>query len=114
MLKELVIGQSESKDWFQYSASNASLVTLRHAVRKLSNNAAVRKWCQESGEQLFICRAEDTIKGRTLILRERYALAARAGQRKQIDLSKSIELAKRMKVMVTTNLETDLDIANGA
>jgi hypothetical protein len=54
---------------------------------------------------------------RTLTLCECYALAARAktsGRRKENNLSETIDLAIWMKVMVTTNLETDLDVANGA
>jgi hypothetical protein len=64
MLKELIIGHPKApKDDFSTQPwSNASLVTPRHAVRKLWNEAAVRRWYQESGEQLFICQGEDTIK----------------------------------------------------
>ena len=39
------------------------------------NESAVRKHCQLSGNQLFVCEAEDTIKGRELDDREKDALA---------------------------------------
>jgi hypothetical protein len=80
MLKELVIGHPKAPtiDFSTQPWSNACLITPRHAVRKLWNEAAARKWCQESGEQLFICQAEDSIKGRPLMLCEHYALAASA------------------------------------
>jgi hypothetical protein len=50
-------------------------------------------------------------------LAERYAVAARAKtekRRKRKDLPGKIELAKGMKVLVTDNVETDLDVTNGA
>ncbi|PSS08934.1 hypothetical protein PHLCEN_2v3424, partial [Hermanssonia centrifuga] len=102
---------------------NASLVTPRHAVRTLWNEHAARKWCKESGNQLFVCSAEDRIregKGRPspyLSLAERYAVVARhktATRRRKQDLPRTVELAKGMKVLVTSNLETDLDLTNGA
>ena len=96
---------------------DASLITPRHAVRTLWNDAAVRKLCAESGRQLFICVARDTIKGKPLSLVQRYALASRHktdGRRRRKDLPESIHLALGMKVMVTNNLQTDLDITNGA
>lgn len=119
MLKKLVIGNPDSGDVDFHAEPwrSAPLVTPRHAVRKRWNEAAVRKWCEESGQRLFVCTAEDTIKGRVLTLREKYALADRGKtekRRKRKDLPMKVELAVGMKVMVTDNLETDLDVANGA
>ena len=100
--------------------ASAALVTPRHAVRRLWNESATRKWCRQSGNQLFICNAEDTTQGRPLTLPERYRMAARGKgsesgrRRKRKDLPARIELAIGMKVLVTDNLETDLDITNGA
>ncbi len=98
-------------------------MTPRHAVRTLWNEHAARKWCKESGNQLFVCSAEDRIregKGRPspyLSLAERYAVVARhktATRRRKQHLPRTVELAKGMKVLVTSNLETDLDLTNGA
>ncbi|KAJ7362358.1 hypothetical protein DFH08DRAFT_840795 [Mycena albidolilacea] len=100
---------------------DASLVTPRHAVRAQWNSAAVRKMCKDTGRRLFICSAEDTYQGRPLNLPEKYTLASHLGKRKNgrremkmKDLPNFIELAIGMKVLVTSNIETDLDLANGA
>ena len=96
---------------------DASLITPRHAVRNLWSEAAVRKLCAESRQQLLICMAQDTIKGKPLSLAQRYALASQHktdGRRRRKDLPDSIHLALGMKVMVTNNLQTDPDITNGA
>ena len=47
---------------------------------------------------------------------ERYAAATRGQEKKKPKrgLATTIEIAKGMQVMVTTNVDTDLDIANGA
>ncbi|THU91722.1 hypothetical protein K435DRAFT_673567, partial [Dendrothele bispora CBS 962.96] len=96
------------------------LVTPRHAVRTEWNEAATRKHCRLTGEQLFICCAEDRAEGRNgrgLNMLERAAMARRKkteGRRQYKDLPDQIELVRGMKVMVTTNVETDLDVTNGA
>jgi hypothetical protein len=119
MLKKQVIGSTEETlvDFDSPPWNDASLVTPRHAVRSEWNAIAVRKWCRDTGQQLYTCRAEDTFKGRLLTLVERYAVAARIKEekrRKRKELSPEVELAIGMKVMVTSNVETDLDITNGA
>ncbi|TFK80876.1 hypothetical protein K466DRAFT_459022, partial [Polyporus arcularius HHB13444] len=103
---------SVDKGW-----GDAALVTPRHAVRLKWNAAALRQWCAGKGRQVFICPAEDRIQGRPLTLRERRALLERSAterRRRKKDLPESIEIAVGMKVMVTSNIETDLDVANGA
>lgn len=96
--------------------ADASLITPRHAVRTRWNQAATQKWCADSKTRVFICLALDTIKGSPLTLEERYALASppKKGRRRDKGLPESIRLAIGMKVMVTNNLQTDLDITNGA
>ncbi|KAG1783655.1 hypothetical protein EV702DRAFT_1190674 [Suillus placidus] len=76
--------------------------------------------CRRNGTQLFICAAYDTFQGRPLTLSEQFAVATKK-QRKHREkhderaaLANKLELAKGMKVMVTFNVETDLDVANGA
>ena len=119
MLKELVIDHPKCPEVdFNVSPWNdASLVTPRHGVRHQWNETAAHKWCQTSGEQLFVCDAEDTIKGRPMDDVELFTLLksrSTTGQRRRKDLPNRIFLARGMKVMVTTNVETDLDVANGA
>ena len=116
MLRSLLLHRSPI-DFSSPPWSDASLITPRHAVRTHWNHASLRKVCSESGQRLLICHAEDTIKTRPLSLLERYALAQRStgdGRRKRKDLPETIELAIGMKVMVTSNIATDLDITNGA
>lgn len=109
-----------SKPW-----NDAPLVTPRHAVRTQWNEAAIRKHCQETERRLFICPAEDRIKNRRLTLAERYGVAARNAthamdgssrkkRKRKNELPDVVEFAVGMKVMVTENVETDLDITNGA
>ena len=127
MLRKLLVQHRPSDRYGSDSSSevdfsvapwvDASLITPRHAVRTLWNEAAVHKLCVESRQQLLICMARDTIKGKPLSLAQRYALASRHktdGKRRRKDLPESIHLAIGMKVMVTNNLQTDLDITNGA
>ena len=74
-------------------------------------------WLPSNGAIIQCGRKVHAIKaGRTSQVQQ-YALAARGAgdrQRKQKDLLEVIELAIGMKVMVTSNIATDLDIANGA
>ena len=92
----------------------------RHAVRSLWNVNAVRKDCERKRTQLFICPAEDRIRNRSLTLEERFGVASRStdksGRRRagKNELPNEVELAVGMKVMVTTKVETDLDLTNGA
>ena len=70
-----------------------------------------------SVEGIQSCTASDMIKDWPLTLPERYALAMHGHtekRRKRKDLPSKVELAIGMKVMVTSNVETDLDITNRA
>lgn len=94
--------------------SDAVLITPRHAVRNQWNIAKTKAYCQQTQQQLFICPAYDSINGRCLSLSERFAVASKnvaGGKRSE---RTNLELCIGMKVMVTFNVETDLDIANGA
>ena len=115
MLRELILpsGTNLQEDpW-----NSAVLVTPRHSVRMKWNAEAIRQHCTKSKETLYIVRAEDTVKGTPLTLAERIALLKRkvtgSGKSKHGELQE-VELAIEMKVMVTVNLETDLDVTNGA
>jgi len=67
----------------------------------------------------FSCAKHDTIQGRELTLTERFAVATKSSRRnakqgERAALPNVIELAVEMKVMMTFNINTDLDVANGA
>ncbi|KAL4062351.1 hypothetical protein J3A83DRAFT_4194772 [Scleroderma citrinum] len=64
--------------------NEACLVTLHHAVQTMWNKSALRRHCWETGKQ-----------------------------KQHQELASSIEIAIGMKVMVMSNIETDLDVANG-
>jgi PIF1-like helicase len=119
MLDKQVIENPETSpvDYNSPPWSDAPLVTPRHAVRTEWNSKAIRKWCRESKERLYICRAEDTCRGKPLTQTERRAMTARMKndkRKKTKNLPSVVEFAIGMKVMVTSNIETDLDLANGA
>ena len=105
--------------------NNSALVTPQHSACTLWNNSTVHKHCTESQQQLFICPAEDHINGCKLTLPEWYGVATHGaainmeiGLKKQRcqknDLPDTIQITIGMKVMVTENIETDLDVTNRA
>ena len=120
MLHTLLITRHDTQtDLSTEPWNDSSLVTPRHAVRRLWNEATLKKHAQESQKFIFQCHAEDRIKGQPLTLAEHYAAAIRgSGQGQQRhqkqDLPDAIEITIGMKVMVTQNVQTDLDITNGA
>jgi len=62
MLRKLLITNSECPSMdFNSTWSDLHLVTPHHAVQTEWNNSAVEKHCRQSRQQLFICKAEDTI-----------------------------------------------------
>ena len=96
---------------------DAKLVTPRHAVRNQWNSAAIKKHCKQTHRRLYICPAEDTIGGRIVTNEEKIAIMTRSkGSQSQFErggLMKDIELAIGAEVMVTLNILTDMDVANG-
>ena len=118
-IKKLIITNEDCPPT-DYSTSpwkEARLVTPRHAVRVQWNSAAIRKYCRENHRRLYICQAEDTIGGRSVTNEEKIAIMTRTkGTKTGLDrggLMKEIELAIGASVMVTLNINTDLDVANG-
>lgn len=122
MLRTLLLTDPavERPEFGEGAWADAPLVTPRHGVRRQWNEVALRKHACLAGKQVFVCTAEDTVKGEPLSLEERYAFASRGvggekqGRRRKSDLPDTVELSLGMKVMVTQNVETDLDITNGA
>jgi PIF1-like helicase len=122
MMRSLILSHADCPpvDFSQPPWDNAVLVTPRHAVRVQWNNAAVAQHCSRTKQQLFTSVAEDSIRGRGLTLQERFIVASkrkRGGGKSRCEkgsLSATIQLAIGMKVMVTFNVKTELDIANGA
>jgi hypothetical protein len=109
---DMLEGQSLSSDlkddpnW-----QEAVLVTPRHATRQKWNGAALCKHCVLTGHTLYHCPARDTISSRPLTLAEQYVLYNSNPQQR---LPEDTEIAIGMKVMITSNLQTELEIANGS
>lgn len=111
-LRSLIITNQDcpETDFSDVPWSEAILITPRHAVRRQWNTACVLQHCKKEKKKLYISKAEDTVKGRTLTAGERLALM----KKKQVVLPSEVHLAIGCKVMVTFNVETQLDIANGS
>lgn len=91
-----------------------TLITPRHAVREQWNSMALRKHCQQTGNILYIAPAEDTLKQSAQPVPLPIQIAvARMSEKQTGKLSEIFELAIGMKAMVTTNISTQGDIANG-
>ncbi|KAI5824427.1 hypothetical protein K523DRAFT_356856 [Schizophyllum commune Tattone D] len=117
MLSTLVLSNPACPptDFAQKPWKDASLVTLRHAVRDEWNDAAVRQHCGLAEAQLFVCSAEDRANHRPLSLSERMWMVQRKKNgRTKKDLPETLALAIDAKVLVARNLATDLEVTNGA
>lgn len=94
------------------------LVTPRHVVRRQWNSAVLDNAAQRTGAQVFEIPCVDTVRKRPLNMRERFAVACRRESDKKMSgesgkLDEVVEVALDAKVMVTMNIQTDLDVANG-
>ncbi|KAI5983647.1 hypothetical protein EDD15DRAFT_2109312, partial [Pisolithus albus] len=122
LLRSLVLTNPRCNcpDFHSTPWTDVSLVTPRHGVRRVWNDFALRKHACTCDGQLVHWSAEDTIKGRSLSTAERYAVAQRmsnsgdADRRYLQQLPYDMDVFVGVKVMVTENVETDLDITNGA
>jgi hypothetical protein len=117
ILRDLIITSPKCPptDFNQEPWNDAVLVTPRHGVRRQWNEAAVAAECSRRRIQLFHVTACDTIGGKQLSLNDRFAIAStkdRGGKRKERGgLQDVVDLAIGLKVMVTFNVNTNLDIA---
>ena len=103
---------------------DAVLVTPRHSVRQHWNELASYNHCWSTGQQLFLSSAYDTHNEKPLDDRTKSLLCTQFFTGKSADgtpvkgdpggLSDVVFVAVGMKVMVTYNVETELDVANGA
>ena len=104
-------------DFEEDAWKDTCLVTPCHAVRNEWNEAATRKNCIGTHHQLFLCPADDTIAGKALTQHELYLLeSCKSGKERKCskDLVHKVQLTIGMDIMVTNNIEMDLDVTNGA
>lgn len=111
-LRHLILTNRECPpvDFSQAPWKDAVLITPRHSVRRHYNSAYVRQHCEDTKTTLYISSAADLINGRALTVKEKLAVLGL----KHVPLPGKCELAIGAKVMVTFNVETELDITNGS
>lgn len=95
-----------------YNVSPWKLITPCHAVWCQWNLAAIRKYCADSGQQLFISPSEDMIEGRPVTNEEKIAIMM-GGKGSQLQMERA-GLAKEIELAIGASvIHTDLDVANG-
>ena len=113
-VRKLIVTENDSEDFSSGKWDNAVLVTSRHAVREQWNKAAIARHCARTGNRLYICPAEDTEGiAHTPLPIERRVLVAGMQTKLCGNLADEVKIAVGMRVMVTLNLSTDKDLANG-
>jgi hypothetical protein len=129
ILRELIIDpDNRDEDLHERKSENAPvLVTPRHVVRRAWNRESLTKHCQTTRNRKIIIESKDTIKGRELSLQEKIAaIQSKKPENKNTSskpeddetekqgLADKLEVAIGAEVMVTTNVDTQHGIANGA
>lgn len=120
MLRGLMIGRrGGGSDLKSTPWKSASLVTPRHGVGHKWNSAALRDFCAREKKTLYVCPAGYVVgkTGEAPGLYERWAMEVRIQSKRpeeKSDLPDELELAIGARVMVTENINTELDIANGS
>ncbi|KAG8726421.1 hypothetical protein FRC12_023412, partial [Ceratobasidium sp. 428] len=111
----------ESDKW-----KDCCLITPRNSVRLRWNDACVRQHCRRTGNQLFKCPAQDTCaeqrSRRPISLYKKFVSIKNAssmrnphkGKREKNGLPDEVLIAIGIKVMVTWNVNTNIDVTNGA
>lgn len=112
LLRRLILTKAECPptDFNKGPWSEAVLVTPRHAVRRQWNEAAVERHCRLQKVTQYTSVALDAVKGRQLTASEEFLMM----KKKSPSLASRVQLAIGMKCMVTFNVNTEQDIANGS
>ena len=99
---------------FQVSPWNeAVLITPRNSVRSRWNKSAINQHCKTTGHVLYISPAEDTVNEAPLTMHQRL-IAARLSTEENRQLNMKVAVAVGMKTMVTENVATSINLANGS
>lgn len=96
--------------------NHAVLITSRHALRTSWNERSLRSHCQQTQVPLIISTAEDVMKRRGMesrSLTHHEQAVAYSKDPKTRKLPDTVELAVGMPCMVTMNVKTEQDLANG-
>ena len=105
----------EVPDFTSEPWNQATLITPRNCVRANWNKLALRKHCQESKNVLYVCDAEDTVgnERKPTTVDQKVIIAGMKPERTG-KIAQRIEFAIGMQVMVTLNVATEADLANGS
>lgn len=105
-----------SIDFLAFPWNEAVLVTPCHAIWHHWNIAMCCGHIKQAKQQLFIHPANDTIQDHSLMLKQHFAKQTKHWDRQeeQACLPDNLILSVGMKVVVTFNVETHLNIANGS
>ncbi|KAL1698677.1 hypothetical protein EV121DRAFT_186339, partial [Schizophyllum commune] len=118
MLDDMVLGMPHCQPMTGSAWQTPYFITPQHAVWQQWNEATLQQHCASKKEHIFICMVKQTMGGRPLSLWERHVVASSqaegGGGRGKGKLPLEVEIAIGAKVLVTRNLETNLDITNGA
>jgi hypothetical protein len=123
MLKSLTLTNPACQlpDFTKHPWNTTTLITSRHEVRRQWNARAIQLHAHSERAQVYLCNPEDRVgkSKRLLTLSERlgvfehFSLTKGSSKDKSID-TEPLELFIGMRVMITMNVETDLDVTNGA
>lgn len=116
LIQSLVLSEKNPVDFRVHPWSEARLITPRHSVRILWNARALREMCSATRRTLYIVPAEDIARvpglgRRALTKHERAVVASLSPDAKKLD--DTVEIAVGMKCMITWNVRTESDLANG-
>jgi hypothetical protein len=118
MLQSLLIQKNPQDDYSSAPWDDAVLITPRHGVRTQWNEASLRRHCRFKKRQLFICPAQDRIQNQVLSPAEWVAVKLRSQrtnrQNQKKNLPEQVRFAIGAKVLVTQNIDVDIDVTNGA
>ena len=118
MLRSLLIQRNPQDDYSSAPWNDAILITPRHGVRTQWNDASLRRHCSSKKRQLFICPAQDRIWNQVLSSAEQVAVKLKSQQKNRQnskkDLPEQVRFAIGAKVLVTQNIDVDIDVTNGA
>jgi hypothetical protein len=107
--------QCDVPDFKSEPWNKAVLVTPRNCVRAAWNRASVRRHCTATGELLYIFDAEDTVGNeRVPTNMEQKTILASMKTDDTAKLPYRVEVAIGMEAMVTLNIATEADLANGS
>ena len=95
--------------------TSAKMVTLRHITKDLWNNRALLQFSTRSQKQIYVWESEKTAHGTNADGRSVYELERhKQGRRgKKSTQPRFIRACEGAEVMVTVNIDTDIDLANG-